>query len=234
MDKELENPIIIEFPLRGEWDAVNTPAKRIPSHGVDLWGQRYAYDFLKMRNKKFFDGSNFQYYLTGIKTEKCYCWNEPIYAPMDGEVVVAVDGRKEPKRIHPLVDLLRVLRNSISFIIKVQKTGMEHADYNNFVGNYIIIKHDGYYSFYAHIRPGTIAVKTGQLVKQGDILGKVGHTGNSTAPHLHFQLSDSSDLNQAKGIPCAFRNLEYHINGEWKLEEVSIPRHDVKFRYVKD
>lgn len=230
---ELDHPIVVEFPLRGEWDAVNTPAKCIPSHGTDLWGQRYAYDFLRIKEKKYFEGSNLKYYLTGIRTEKCYCWNAEIYAPADGEVITTVDGRKEPKHIQPLMDILRVLGKSIVFIFKVQKTGMENADYNSFVGNYIIIKHDGFYSFYAHIHPGTIAVNDGQFVKQGDLLGKVGHTGNSTAPHLHFQLSDSLDLNRANGIPCAFYNLEYQVDGGWKREETSIPRHDIKFRYVK-
>ena len=48
MEHTLENPVVVEFPLRGEdWMAVTTPAHRVPSHGTDMLGQRYAYDFLR-------------------------------------------------------------------------------------------------------------------------------------------------------------------------------------------
>ncbi|XUD28515.1 hypothetical protein IGJ26_001450 [Enterococcus sp. AZ095a] len=42
-----EQSITIEFPLRGEWLAPTTPAKKIPSHGTDRMGLRYAFDFFK-------------------------------------------------------------------------------------------------------------------------------------------------------------------------------------------
>jgi len=41
-------PITVEFPLRGDWTAGHTPAEKVPSHGVDLLGQTYAYDFLRV------------------------------------------------------------------------------------------------------------------------------------------------------------------------------------------
>ena len=47
--EELRDAVVVAFPLRGEgWVAVNSPADRIPSHGVDLLGQRYAFDFLRV------------------------------------------------------------------------------------------------------------------------------------------------------------------------------------------
>ena len=53
MEHTLENPVVVEFPLRGEdWMAVTTPAHRVPSHGTDMLGQRYAYDFLKVDRRK--------------------------------------------------------------------------------------------------------------------------------------------------------------------------------------
>ena len=49
MEHTLENPVVVEFPLRGEdWMAVTTPSHKVPSHGTDMLGQRYAYDFLKV------------------------------------------------------------------------------------------------------------------------------------------------------------------------------------------
>ncbi len=45
-------PITVDFPLRGEWVAGTTPAERIPSHGTDALGQRYAYDFLRIEKEQ--------------------------------------------------------------------------------------------------------------------------------------------------------------------------------------
>jgi murein DD-endopeptidase MepM/ murein hydrolase activator NlpD len=42
------------------------------------------------------------------------------------------------------------------------------------------------FGVFAHLAPGTVSVTTGQEVRAGEVIGRVGHTGNSTAPHLHF------------------------------------------------
>lgn len=44
---ELAHPVVVEFPLRGEWLVERTPSSRIPSHGTDALGQRFAYDFVR-------------------------------------------------------------------------------------------------------------------------------------------------------------------------------------------
>ena len=53
--------------------------------------------------------------LTGVPTRRCHGWGEPIHAPLDGEVVVAVEGVSERERIHPLKELLLVLRTGLAF-----------------------------------------------------------------------------------------------------------------------
>ena len=46
--KEFENALVVEFPLRGEWQVPSTPGKSVPSHGTDQLGQRYAFDFVQV------------------------------------------------------------------------------------------------------------------------------------------------------------------------------------------
>ena len=53
----------------------------------------------------------------------------------------------------------------------------------------MLIKHESGYALYAHLDTGSIRVKVGDKVQRGQIVGKVGNTGNSTGPHLHFQLT---------------------------------------------
>ncbi|MFG2737323.1 LysM peptidoglycan-binding domain-containing M23 family metallopeptidase [Streptomyces carpaticus] len=59
-------------------------------------------------------------------------------------------------------------------------------------GNQVIVKHaDGHYSQYAHL--SSLSVSAGQSVSAGDQLGGVGSTGNSTGPHLHFEIRTGPD-----------------------------------------
>jgi hypothetical protein len=74
-------------------------------------------------------------------------------------------------------------------------------------GNLVVIQHnDGTYSMYAH--QSQINVQVGQDVKAGDTIGKVGSTGHSTGPHLHFEVrTGGSDWSSAKAVdPVAFLN----------------------------
>jgi hypothetical protein len=79
--------------------------------------------------------------------------------------------------------------------------------------------------------PGGL-VTSGQRVRVGEVLGRVGHTGNSTAPHLHFQLMDSPDPMHARGVPCAFRSYEVMRDGGWVRIENGIPRKIDRIRYL--
>jgi len=54
---------------------------------------------------------------------------------------------------------------------------------------------------YAHLKAGSVAVKVGDVVEAGQVLGKLGSSGNSTEPHLHFQVCDRPEPLQCAGIP---------------------------------
>lgn len=224
----MDNAIIIEFPLRGEWLAPNTPGKKVPSHGTDHLGQRYAYDFLQVnwgkKGMHFYDASKLRYIFLGVPLEKCYCWGREVYAPCDGKIVQVKDGCKERKIVHLVSDLCVVIKNTLTF-------NLLEDDLQSIAGNYIIMEFNGVFIFFAHLQKGSIKVSEGQKVKTGELLGRVGHSGNSTAPHLHFHLMDSSDLFKANGIPCVFKEYEVYQSGQWVKVCNGIPSDKDRIRY---
>jgi len=77
----------------------------------------------------------------------------------------------------------------------------------NFVGNTVLIQiEDGVYFAYAHMQPGSLTVKVGDTVTR-QVLGNLGSSGNSSAPHLHFQLTDGLNLFSVKQPPIRHRQL---------------------------
>jgi hypothetical protein len=227
--KGFDDPYIVGFPLRGEWMVPNTPGKKIPSHGTDQFGESYAFDFLQVdwnrAGRPFYNTSLFQYLFFGLQLNKCYGWGQEVYAPCDGIVIKAEDGYKEREIVNLFSDLFVALKNARMF-------NPEKDDIQTVAGNYIILKcSDHVYAGFAHLQTGSITVSAGQIVKKGDILGKVGHSGNSTAPHLHFQLMDSSDLLSAKGVPCAFEQYELFKDGKWETVHNGVPTDRDRIRF---
>ncbi|MFC9707187.1 M23 family metallopeptidase [Paenibacillus sp. NPDC056933] len=104
-----------------------------------------------------------------------YAFGEPLYAAADGTVVE--------------------IKNDIPDNTPGVMNPEEPA------GNYVIIDHgQDEYSITAHIKKGSVAVKKGDKVKQGDLIGELGNSGNSSEAHLHFQVSDGPDLFTARSI----------------------------------
>jgi murein DD-endopeptidase MepM/ murein hydrolase activator NlpD len=72
-------------------------------------------------------------------------------------------------------------------------------------GNNVIIEHgNSEYSMLAHLNQGTISVKVGDFVKKGQVIGRCGNSGNSTEPHLNFQVMDTPDYLSGKSIRIQF------------------------------
>jgi hypothetical protein len=230
MPNELDGALAVDFPLRGEhpktqWVAVNTPGDRIPSHGTDMLGQRFAYDLLQVDSRRGLHdhpAGTLRRLIVGVRARDCYAWGAEIHAPFDGKIVRASDGVAERRWIHPLRELVLVLKNAAIF---------SPDRLPSVLGNHVIMQSGDIFAGFAHLVPGSVAVEAGQSVRRGDVLGRVGHTGNSTSPHLHFQLMDSPELMTAKGVPCAFRAYEVLRDGSWESVENGVPRKVDRIRY---
>ena len=220
---ELANAVVVELPLRDDrWVAVNSPADRIPSHGTDLLGQRYAFDFIRTDARPrlhYHRASWLRTLIVGVPTRECYAWGRPVHSVFDATIVVAVDGVPERRRVHPVREAILAIRNGLRFT---------PDRLPEILGNHVVAKYGDLVAVYAHLAPGSVIVTSGQAVRAGERIGSVGHTGNSTTPHLHFQLIKATDdLTKAVAVPCAFRTYEVLRRGGWETVDGGIPgRHD--------
>lgn len=174
------------LPFAGEWLVYNGGNTPETSHSWDILVQRFAMDCVVA------DSAYSRHSQKGSHLEDYYCYGKDILAAADGTVVSMEDRIKDA----PFVGF-----------------GFSDFTARSFFGNTVILQHsENEYGVYAHLIKGSIPVKPGQHVKQGEIIGRCGHSGNSTEPHLHFHLQNSPDLYRGMGLPIRFENLI--INGE--------------------
>ncbi|WP_144027292.1 peptidoglycan DD-metalloendopeptidase family protein [Paenibacillus selenitireducens] len=81
-------------------------------------------------------------------------------------------------------------------------------------GNVVVINHGGEYSYLAHLKKGSVTVKPGEKVRAGDVIGQLGNSGNSSEPHLHFQVSNGADLFQSQAIHIRWADGIEPVQGE--------------------
>src|SRR5208282_5646237 len=80
----------------------------------------------------------------------------------------------------------------------------------NVDGNHIVLDlGNGVFAFYAHLQRGSIEVSVGDHVKRGQVLGKLGNTGNTSAPHLHFHLMDGPSTLGSNGLPYVIDSFAF-------------------------
>ena len=118
----------------------------------------------------------------GKINEDYYAFGKRIISPSEGEVVLVVDGVKDniPGKLNPIY----------------------------LPGNSVIIKtENNEFLFFAHFIKDSIVVSEGQAVKQGDLLGLCGNSGNSSEPHLHFHIQNVEDMNEATGAKAYFEKI---------------------------
>jgi Peptidase family M23 len=213
---------VISLPFTGRWLARNSPARRVPSHGSDLLGERYAIDFIGVDDRR--RTANRRDWRTVLATEppeRFFAYGRPILAPADGTVVDVHDG-----------ELDHVGRRSQLTLVPYAfgQAGRLRQGVEAVAGNYVIIALRESAAFVAlvHLRARSIRVAVGEPVTTGQQVADCGNSGNSTQPHVHVQVMDSRDLSIARGIPMAFRRFREWSRGAKhpKIMEVGLPGED--------
>ncbi|MBH1942035.1 M23 family metallopeptidase [Mobilitalea sibirica] len=190
------------LPFEGEWFVVNGGTDQKTSHSWGIVPQRYAYDFFIL------DEENKSFENTGDNLEDYYCYGKNILAPADG-IVVAL------KNKYP---------NS-----NVNKNGKVECKAKDIRGNYITIKHnDKEYSNIAHIMPGSIKVEIGQKVTRGQVIARCGNSGNTSEPHIHYQVNDGKSFFFSAGLPIKFQKVIVDGNKSDDHEQYITREHKVK------
>lgn len=198
-------PVVVRPPVRGRWMAVNSPASRVPSHGLHAFGQTYAVDLVH----EPVNGSrpDFGWWPVFRPAADFPGFGEVLHAPADG-VVVGVHGRE---RDH-------WSRNSWPALVYlfVEAAVRELLGSARILGNHVVIDHgDGAYSALAHLRRGSIRVHEGQRVAAGEPVAECGNSGNTTEPHVHFQLMDHPRAEFAAGLPFEFAGADVPRNKQY-------------------
>jgi hypothetical protein len=149
-----------------------------PVNGVLEVPQRYAIDFYKL------DDQNRTWVGDPSRLESYLSYRQPILSAAAGTVVAAQDGLANSAEVPNPTNLATV-----------QET----------VGNHVIVQiSDGVYVLYAHMAPGSVAVRVGDRIARGQQLGLIGNSGISTTPHLHFQILTTPTYFPADSAPYAF------------------------------
>jgi murein DD-endopeptidase MepM/ murein hydrolase activator NlpD len=191
-----KKPVVIGPPLRGKnWLVANGCCNVSPHRGAMLAfdqrllaTERYAIDWIQTDDKGRIDlpneppGSN-------TKLTDFPAYGKPIISVANGRVVDVVDRYPDVKPGANDPDLT------------LKDAG----------GNHVILDiGGGRYAFYAHLKPHSITVKEGERVRRGQVLGRLGNSGNTNFPHLHFHVMDAPlPLGAEHNLPYVIDSFGY-------------------------
>ena len=185
------------FPLRGVWYA----GWGASFHTGHRWAipEEFALDIAKIGE------SGLSHKGDGTRFNDYYAYGADVLAAANGRVTsIANDQPEDPSAMQ------RPNESQEAYFARLQKEQAERLakGLTAIAGNYVMIDHGkNEYSLYAHLQPGSVRVHVGDQVKTGDVLGKLGSSGNSTEPHLHFHVCDKPDPLMCAGIPVNFSNI---------------------------
>lgn len=178
--------LVVEPPLRGDrWVAVNGCCDAITSHRGAVMAingrvrvpERFAIDWVRLdQQDRLFTGD-------GKKLSDYAYYGTPVHAVAAGTVVNLYNDTDE----------------------QVPNSPTKGINTENIGGNMLVIDiGGGNFAFYAHLQRDSLNVGLGDRVTAGQVIGLLGNTGNSSAPHLHFHVMDGPSPLDANGLPYVF------------------------------
>lgn len=202
---------VIDPPLRGgNWGAAHGPKNDthhrrglLTINGHASIGERFAIDWLRITPAGDF-------YTGDSRENKNYPgYGSEVIAVADGVITQELDGIPE---------------NTPGSAIAASRT------LESICGNYVVQSlGKGLYASYCHLQPGSLRVKTNATIKRGQVLGLVGNSGDSSAPHLHFHVCDANSVFACEGVPYAFRSF-VEVSQEVNGSDVKRPKSDLVHR----
>ena len=187
-----EPPLVLGAPLReGPWLVVNGlsrtaghRATALQMHGAPHWAQRFAADLMKLDDA----GCALPADASFTENTRYFGYGNDVLAVADARVARVLEG--VPENV-PGVD-------SRAVPITVDTV----------TGNAVWLDlGQNRFAFYAHLQPGSIRVHEGDVVHRGDVLGSLGNSGNSTAPHLHFHVARGLGGLDTEGVVYTFERF---------------------------
>lgn len=187
----------LHFPLRGAWWAIQG-SDWSDQHKQEVFSQAYALDFVKLGPENHF------YRNSGADLTDHYSWDQPVYATAGGKVAYIC---------YDMPDLAPgTLPNPLMF----------RDDPRRILGNAVAISHgNSEFSYFAHLQQASIQVNQGELIRRGALIGRVGNSGQSPGPHLHFHLMEGPNLFIDQGLPVKFSH--FSAGGQFFEQPRTIP-----------
>jgi murein DD-endopeptidase MepM/ murein hydrolase activator NlpD len=215
------SPMKYRAPLEGQWLMQAIPG--VQSHHRFNPATEFALDFFKLGA----DG----HILHGGSGEarNYYGFGSAVLAAAQGTVVSVISDQTQDRAAfahRPGETAADFARRVDAYHMTTMRQNFRAAN----AGNLVTIRHekDGSVEFssYGHLKSGSVRVKAGDRVAQGEPIGEVGDTGDSPAVHLHFQVNAGPDAFTSKSLPALFVNLKaVDGNGEVGQLVTTKPEH---------
>jgi hypothetical protein len=172
--------------------------------GAAIIDRRYAIDWVRSRNGATFSGDS-------LDARSYYAYGEEVLAVADGRVVSAKDGIPENVPRH------EGFRPAVPISMET------------LAGNTITLDvGGGQFAYYMHLQPGSMRVKAGDRVRRGQVMARIGISGDAREPHLHFEVTTSSRLLAGEGVPYLIdRYRGKSANDFWQTRTRELPLQDM-------
>ena len=168
-------PVVLDLPFRGSWLAINSPARRVPSHGTTLFGTTYAIDFVAVDAGGRSAPRTWRTFLYVEPPEHFRGFGAPILAPASGTVVIAHDGEPDHAARRSPVAL-------VSYALG--QAGRARKGMAAIAGNHVVVALGpaGPYVAVVHLRHATVSVRPGDPVRTGSRSGSAGTRATAPSP----------------------------------------------------